>query len=365
MYNNDKRIVVTLDAGGINFDFSAIQGNEIIVEQIVKPSNATNLDLCMHTLVEGFTEVISQLKEKPVAISFAFPGPADYPNGVIGGFLPNFPSFRDGVALGHFLAEKFGIPVYINNDADLFVYGEALAGALPEMNARLKNAGSDKVYRNLMGFTWGTGFGFGLTVNGNMHIGDNSCCEVYCLPDKNNRDIIVEESVSVRAIKRVYGEKSGKPDHGLEPIDIFNIAEGMKAGDCEAAKAAFSELGKAAGDIIANAATLLDGIVVIGGGLTKAHKYIMPSLLNVMRSEMRTLKGETLNRLQFKVYNLDNENEFAEFAKGDSQKIKVYGSNKTVTYDPQKRIGVTISKLGALKAVSLGAYAYALHEIDK
>ncbi|MCL2289350.1 MAG: ROK family protein [Bacteroidetes bacterium] len=364
MYSKDRRIVVTLDAGGINFDFSAIQGNEIIVEPITKPSNAAYLDLCMNTLVEGFSQIMAQLKEKPVAISFAFPGPADYPNGVIGGFLPNFPSFRDGVALGPFLAEKFGIPVYINNDADLFVYGEALAGALPEINARLKKAGSDKVYRNLIGFTWGTGFGFGLTVNGNMHIGDNSCCEVYCLPDKNHPDIIVEDSVSVRAIKRVYGEKSGNPDHGLEPFDIFNIAEGVKIGDREAAKAAFSELGKAAGEIIANAATLIDGIVVIGGGLTKAHKYIMPSLFHVMRSEMHTLKGETLNRLQFKVYDLDNEHEFLEFAKGDSKKIKVYGSDKTVTYDPQKRIGVTISKLGALKAVALGAYAFALHEID-
>ena len=28
-----------------------------------------------------------------------------------------------------FLRNKFGIPVFINNDGDLFAYGEALAGA--------------------------------------------------------------------------------------------------------------------------------------------------------------------------------------------------------------------------------------------
>ena len=33
-----------------------------------------------------------QLENEPVAISFAFPGPADYKNGVIGD-LPNFPVF--------------------------------------------------------------------------------------------------------------------------------------------------------------------------------------------------------------------------------------------------------------------------------
>lgn len=57
---------------------------------------------------------------------FRFPGPADYPNGIIGGWLPNFPSFRDGVALGPFLQEKFGVPVFINNDGDLFAYAFAL-----------------------------------------------------------------------------------------------------------------------------------------------------------------------------------------------------------------------------------------------
>ena len=31
MYNNDNRIVMTLDAGGTNFVFSAIQGNKEIV----------------------------------------------------------------------------------------------------------------------------------------------------------------------------------------------------------------------------------------------------------------------------------------------------------------------------------------------
>ena len=69
---------------------------------------------------------------KPVAISFAFPGPADYPNGIIGGYLPNFPSFREGVALGPFLEYKFGIPVFINNDGDLFAYGEGWAAHCPK-----------------------------------------------------------------------------------------------------------------------------------------------------------------------------------------------------------------------------------------
>jgi hypothetical protein len=44
--------------------------------------------------------------------------------------------------------------------------------------------------------------------------------------------------------------------------------------------------------------------------------------------------------------------------------MKVYGSDRTVDYDPMKRIGVVISKLGASKAISVGAYAFALTQLD-
>jgi predicted NBD/HSP70 family sugar kinase len=365
MYRNDSRTVITLDAGGTNFVFGAMRANKFIVEPITMPSNADNLDRCLATLVSGFEQVIAKLECKPVAISFAFPGPADYPNGIIGGYLPNFPSFRDGVALGPFLAERFGIPVYINNDADLYAYGEALAGALPELNAKLKAAGSNKQYKNLLGYTFGTGFGMGFVRNGELNLGDNSCVETFCLRHKLHPDVIVEEGVAVRAVKRVYKELSGIDDPTLEPKDIYDIAEGKREGDKEAAAKAFATMGEVAGDAMATAVTIVDGVIVIGGGITAAGKYLKPAILKEMRSEIKTLGGDTLNRVQMKVYDLDDEEEFAAFARGEQRTIKVYGTDKEVTYDPQKRVGVMFSKIGASTAISLGAYAFALNEIDK
>ena len=299
-----------------------------------------------------------------MAISFAFPGPADYKNGIIGGYLPNFPSFRDGVALGPFLEEKFGLPVYINNDADLFTYGEAVAGALPEINQRLREAGSHKQYNNLIGYTWGTGFGYGLSINGKLHMGDNSCTETFCLKHKLLPGIIVEDGVSVRAIKRAYGEFANHPDYNLEPVDIYRVATGAMDGDKDAAVKAFELFGEIAGDAIATATSLVDGIVVVGGGITAASKFIMPSMLKEMRSELKTIGGESVGRLQMNVYNLDSKEEFEKFAKGESREISVYGSDKKVIYDPEKRTGVMISKLGASKAIAIGAYCYAIDSID-
>ena len=366
--SKDKRLVLTLDAGGTNMVFGAMKGGEYVGETLRLPSKSSDLDLCLDTMVKGFTAVRDSLKasgeKEPAAISFCFPGPADYARGIIGGFLPNFPSFRDGVALGPFLQDRFGIPVYINNDGDLYAYGEALGGALPEINARLKEAGSAKEYHNLIGYTFGTGFGIGVVINGELNRGDNSCVETFCLEHPFLDGVMVEEGVAARAVKRVYGNLIGNPNHGLEPKDIGDICNGVREGNREAAIAAFNELGEVAGDAMAKAASLIDGLIVIGGGIMYNYKYIMPGILKSMRSKLHTLSGEVVRRVQPNVYNLDDPDEFAIFAAGEARGLKVYGTDKTVIYDPMKRLGVMRSKIGASKAISLGAYSFALKELD-
>jgi glucokinase len=364
MYKFDKRIVMTLDAGGTNFVFSAMQANEEIVSPVCLPSNADNLANCLGVLVEGFTKVKEALTEQPVAISFAFPGPADYANGVIGD-LPNLKAFRGGVALGPFLEDKFDIPVFINNDGDLFALGEAIGGILPEINRKLEAFGSTKRYKNLLGVTFGTGFGGGFVTNGRLHTGDNgSGGDVWVFRHKKHRDCITEEGVGVGAIKRMYTELSGDTVTDFSPKDIYDIAEGIVAGDKNAALRTFSEMGEEAGDTIAHAVTIVDGLVVIGGGLTNASRYFMPSLMNELNGTIGKLNGETFSRLQMKAYNLDDELEMANFLNGNSERVNIPGTNKLVNYESAKRIGVAVSKLGASKAIALGAYAFALHQFD-
>lgn len=364
-YRRDPRIVMTLDAGGTHFVFSAIRGGEEIVKPVVILSNPDNRDRCLGDLVEGFTQIKEALPEAPAAISFAFPGPADYAAGIIGD-LPNFKCFNEeGTAMGPFLEEKFGIPVFIHNDGNFFAYGEALTGALPEINRRLEKAGSQKRYRNVLGLTLGTGFGAGVVINGVLLEGDNAAGgDIWCFRNKKYSECIVEESVSIRAVKRVYGELSGEKEHALSPKEIFEIAEGTHPGNREAAIAAFAEMGEMAGDAIAMAITLVDGIVVLGGGLTGAAKYIIPSLIKEMNGETGMMDGNRFSRLQMKAFDLDDPQQFKTFAEGKAVQIPVPESDRTVSYDPMKRIGVTVSKQGASRAIALGAYVYALNNLN-
>jgi glucokinase len=363
-YSSDNRIVMTLDAGGTNFVFSAIQSNEEIVEPVCLPSNADNLDKCLNNIISGFSEVLSKLPHKPVAISFAFPGPADYENGIIGD-LGNLPSFRGGVALGPMLQEKFGMPVFLNNDGDLFAYGEAIAGFLPEINMRLKENGSFKQYKNLLGITLGTGFGGGIVRNNELFLGDNGAAgEIWILRNKLYPDTFAEEGASIRAVRRSYHKYSSFPhSDNLSPKDIFDIANGSKEGDREAAIKAFNEMGEVVGDALANAISLIDGLIVIGGGLAGAASLFLPAIVNELNGEIKNYDGNPIPRLEMKAFNLECDEEFEKFAKGELHYITVPGSNTTIPYDPLKRIGIGLSRLGTSRAIAIGAYTFALNRI--
>ena len=102
-YERDKRVVMTLDAGGTNLVFSAVRGEEEIVQRISLSARVDNLELFLQTIIDVFEEVQSKLSQKPVA------------------------------------------------------------GLLPEVNALLAKSGSPKRYQNLFGATFGTGFGGGLS----------------------------------------------------------------------------------------------------------------------------------------------------------------------------------------------------------
>ena len=211
IFSEDQRIVLTLAAGETNVVFSAIQANRVIVEPLSLLAEVHKLDKSLDTIACGFRMVINQLDEKAVAISFAFPMAADYPNGIIDN-VGNLPAFAGGVPLGPWLEKEFGIPVFINNDGDLFVYGEAIADQQP-----------------------------------------------------------------------------------------------------------------------------------------KANKYA----------------GSEFDRVVQKAYSLEDDGQTAEFLKGETRQIPMPGCDETMAYDPLKRIGIGLSSLGTSKAVGIGAYAFALNEIDR
>lgn len=364
MEKEKKPLVLSLDAGGTNFVFSAIKGFEPVGIPWRCPAVTDDLDRCLETICNGFWKVCDGVGEKPVAISFAFPGPADYINGVIGD-IPNFKAFRGGIALGPYLERRFGIPVFINNDGNLFALGESANGRLQDVNRELKAKGNSHIYHNMVGVTLGTGFGCGVIVNGKLLLGDNGAGgDTWLMHNHLHEGMIAEESVSARGVVRMYEKTVGLKNTMLSPKNIYDIAKGSYEGDAGAAKESFKELGIVLGRCLTYVLDIVDGPVVIGGGLAGAYNLFIPYLMQELRMQVETFKGDKFSVVQSKVYNWENAIDREKFLSQIQFEVTIPQATKTVPYMANKSICICRSASGASKSIMIGAYAFAMDKIN-
>jgi len=359
----DKTILV-LDAGGTNLVFKAVSNGIIQSQTITLPAKSGSLDELLKKIISGFNTINEATSNNASAISFCFPGPADYENGIIGD-LENLPLFRGGVPLKTMLENEFRIPVFINNDGDLFTLGEAISGLLPEVNKKLKDSGVQKQYRNLLGVTLGTGFGGGIVSNGRLFTGDNSAgAEINRMVNPLDWHSSIEEVLTIRGIKKLFAEESRIIfEESPEPFDIFNIGLGEKHGNRQAAIAAWEKFGTVLADAIANANTLIDGITVIGGGLSGAYPLFLPKTIEMLNRKFTRADGGKFPRMEVSAYSIEDEKEVERFLHFEQKMITVPFSNDTIPYYEEKKTGVGISRLGTSEAVALGAYALAASKL--
>ena len=363
--NKGKNILV-LDAGGTNLVFNAVANGLIREQSVVLPSHANNLEELLKRIITGFKKVNETISNKADAISFCFPGPADYEKGIIGD-LENLPLFRGGVALKNMLENEFHVPVFINNDGDLFTLGEAMHGILPEVNKKLLDTSVDKQYHNLLGVTLGTGFGGGIVSRGKLLHGDNSAVgEINRMVNPFNWHASIEETLTIRGIKHLFCEETGTSIKDCpEPYEIFQIGMGNKKGNKKAANRAWETFGMVLADAIANANTLVDGITVIGGGLSGAYPLFLPKTIEMLNRKFTRAGGGLFPRMEVSAYSYEYEEDLKQFLSFEKKMITVPFSKEQIPYYEEKKTLIGISSLGTSEAVALGAYALAVNEMEK
>ncbi len=356
--------VLALDAGGTNLVFNAVQNGEIVDKSFGLPAKSDSLTNLLEKIIHGFKEINDQTGKNAVAISFCFPGPADFENGIIGD-LENLPFFRGGVPLKKMLENEFKMPVFINNDGDLFTLGEAIRGVLPDINSKLEARGVKKQYRNLLGVTLGTGFGGGIVQHEELFLGDNSAgAEINRMVNPFNWVTSIEETLSIRGIRRLFAEETGMDiDDVPEPHTIFKIGMGKARGDQKAAIKAWEKFGTVLADALGNALTLIDGIAVIGGGLSGAYPLFLPKTVEMLNRKYIRPDGGKVPRMEISACNLQSEGGLDDFLKQEKIMVKVPFSNDVIPYYPEKKTGVSTTLLGTSKAVAIGAYAFAAKKI--
>jgi glucokinase len=203
--------------------------------------------------------------------------------------------------------------------------------------------------------------------DGELFSGDNSMAgEVWLLRNKLQMETNAEEGASIRAVRRTYAEKAGIPlDQVPEPKVLFEIGRGKKAGDRAAAAEAFRRMGEVVGDAMAQALTLVDGLAVIGGGVSGSWPLFLPALVDELNSNYTAPNGSQFRRMVQVAFNLEDAAQRRKFVKGQTREITVPGTSRRMKYDPLARIGVGMSRLGTSEAVAIGACAFALRKLDQ
>jgi glucokinase len=146
---------------------------------------------------------------------------------------------------------------------------------------------------------------------------------------------------------------------------LFDIGRGKKPGDQAAVREAFRQLGEVVGDAMAQALTLVDGLAVIGGGVSGAWPLFLPALVEELNGTYTAPDGRQFRRLASMAFNLEDAAQRRKFLKGEIREVSVPGSRRKLEYDALQRVGVGMSRLGTSEAVAIGAYSFALRKLDQ
>jgi glucokinase len=122
-------------------------------------------------------------------------------------------------------------------------------------------------------------------------------------------------------------------------------------------------MGEVTGDALATATTLLDGLIVIGGGVSGAWPLFLPAVVDEMNGSYIGPSGNVFPRMLPRAFNLEDPAQLETFLQGDRKEITIPGTDRKLQYDPLARIGLGMTRLGTSEAVAIGAYAFALQKL--
>ncbi len=239
-------MLLGIDLGGTNIRVGRIADGELIYK-ISEPSPAS---LVLEASLDYLKRVIAPVMTPEVeGIGIGVPSVVDITRGIVYN-VTNIPSWRE-VHLKELLEGEFGVPVYVNNDANTFALGE-------------KEWGVARGFKDVVAVALGTGVGAGIIAGGALYAGRNcGAGEIGSLP---YLDATLEDYCGSNFFSRLHGTT------GRE------AAEKTRGGDREAQKL-WDEFGEHVGNLMQIVLFTYDPeIVIFGGGLASAWSLFEGSM---------------------------------------------------------------------------------------
>lgn len=262
--------IVGIDLGGTNMQIGVVDAEGAIIGRSRKKTQALEgRAKVIDRIVEGVNAACEEAKitvKQLGGLGIGAPGAVDPNRGVV---LEAVNLRWNDIALADILADKLGIPVVVDNDVNVAVYGEWKMGA-------------GRGVTDVLGVWLGTGIGGGLVLNDRLYAGGlftaGEIGHIIFFPGAAKGSRTLEENCSRTAVAERLAKliKSNHPSRladaviAGETIKSKLIADAYENND-PLTREVVDEVAHLVGIAIANVVTLLSlPRVILGGGLTEA-----------------------------------------------------------------------------------------------
>ena len=264
-------LVWGIDIGGTKCAF--VTGNlegQVLSRKEVATAEYETWELLLEALLP---ETAFGVDARPLAIGVSCGGPLDEERGLILS-PPNLPGW-DEVPIVQWLEKRYGVPAFLQNDANACAVAEWMFGA-------------GKGTKNMVFMTFGTGLGAGLILDGRLYRGTNGMAgEIGHVRARADGPVgygkagSYEGFCSGGGIRQLAGGKSAK--------EVAALAE---AGD-EAMQAVLRESAETLGHCVSILIDLFNPQrVVIGSVFARAEKWFRTPMEEVIAKEALPLSAQ-------------------------------------------------------------------------
>ena len=282
-----RKYIIGMDLGGTNIKTSLFTKDfSVVAEQRTPTMVSLGSEGVLQRMADNIRELLLKAgaaAEEVEVMGMGVPGLLDIEKG-ISLFSPNFPQWEN-VPIAGWFKERLGIPVFIDNDVRVNLYGECYFGA-------------GKGKKNVVLLTLGTGLGAGVMIDGHILYGaTGSMGEIGHMnmyregrPCRCKSSGCLGRYVSALGLLRTVKEKIEAKEKTVltdwvkdpEEITAEMVSRAFDEGD-QLAREAMEETGEILGFGLVNVINLYNPeCVIIGGGMSAAGERLLSKAREVV-----------------------------------------------------------------------------------
>ena len=288
------KYIIGIDLGGTNLKSALLDFKyKILRKEVFNTQDFIKKERLIQAIVDSIHRILKYKnlnKRQVLGIGLGLPGPIDVKRGLVH-FFPNIAGWKE-VNLKNILEKRLGLPVSLDNDANLMSLAEFRMGAA-------------KGSRNAVCLTLGTGVGGGIIIEGRLYRGSTySAGEIGHLPINeegpqcNCRGIACLETYIgnnriIAQAKKIFPQK----------ISLEKLSQLAKKKDGKALKI-WSDVGGHLGVALVGVVNLLNpDAIVIGGGVANAGKVLFDRVKEIISRQAMPVQARQVKVFKAKLGN--------------------------------------------------------------